>query len=342
MPSLEQLQFAQKFPFSPLAKRILKESNLSLETIDEETMNRAAVMISRAFKGKEYTLEIKTTDLLEQEIAAFPIAKILVSLLDDRSFYKRFALMVARSTFSYLESSQERKQLALDLAEGLDINFSMLEKNDFFVSVPLTQFLSIKFNDKNLKLVNQHVESGTVFLNTNSFLRFLSEIVFVRILSDLPVPTGAVPKSFRAFAKQISIDAKKAQTREFNFKVEGKMNPNAFPPCMASLYQKIISGERLPHMARFFLATFLNAIGMPQDQIISVFKKSPDFDQKIAGYQIRRIAEQNYALASCEKIKSYGVCTSIECRIKHPLSYYKRMLRELNRNNQTKTIRPNK
>jgi DNA primase large subunit len=331
MPTLEQFRFAQRFPFSSAAKRIVKESRLSLDAVPEEIMNRAAVMISHAFREKEYTLNINSRELLEQEILAFPIAKILVSLMKNPYLYKSFSSMAGRSAFSYLGRSAEKKQLSLDLAKELGIEFELSEQKAFFVSVPLQRYLGIKFNDKSLKLVNQSLEKGQVFLNINLFCRFLGETVFLKVFSDLPVDTSSVPTLFKTFARQLSQQMSKAEFVEFNFKVEGKINPNAFPPCIALLYKKQLEGERLPHMARFFLATFLNAVGMPEKQILAVFKKSPDFNEKIASYQIRRIVGQKYAPASCEKIKSYGFCSNVECREKHPLGYYRRELRRLSK-----------
>jgi len=84
----------------------------------------------------------------------------------------------------------------------------------------------------------------------------------------------------------------------------------------------------LPHTARFYLASFLNRVGMPKEQIILAFKKSPDFNEKIALYQINRIVKQDYTPASCDKIRAAGFCPSADCNVRHPLSYYRRQLRK--------------
>ncbi len=328
MANLEQLLFAQRFPFSARAKEILKEIGLSLEDVPEETINRAVIMVSYAFKGKEYVLDIKSSDLLEQEIAAFPVAKILVSLVGEDQLYRGFASMISKSAFFYLEKSPNRKQLALDLAEDLGIEFKLAEENGFFVSVTLNDFLSANFKSPALKLVNQSVEAGRVFLNVNTLCRFISGFVFSMILNGLPVPTAGLPSFYRAMASQLK-GSKEVYSERVAFKVEGKINPNAFPPCFASLYQKQMSGESLPHMARFLLASFLNAVGLPEKSIFDAFKKSPNFDERVASYQIKRIVAQNYAPASCEKVKGYGFCQEQDCRVKNPVGYYRRQLRKL-------------
>ncbi len=328
MASIERLRFAQMFPFTNRAKAVLRELKLSLEDVSEETMNRAKIVVSHAFKKKEYMPQIiNSSDLLEQEIIAFPVSKIIISLMNEPMLFKGFASMVAKSTFAYLEQAKDRKQLALDLAEDLSIDFGIAE-GSFFVSMPLEQFLSIKFRHPSLKLVNQCVERGVVLLNINLFCRFLSEFVYTKVFDDLPVKTSGLPPIYKSFASQLD-SRKKTYTEAYNFKVEGKINPNAFPPCIASLYKKQLAGQSLPHMSRFFLATFLNAVGMPERSILDAFKKSPNYDEKIASYQIKRIAAQNYSPASCEKIKTYGICEDPGCNVRHPLSYYRRQLKGL-------------
>ena len=334
MAGTQQLQFAQKFPFSQTAKKILREINPSIEHIPEETIKRAEVMISHASKGKPYNISIKSTEMLEQEIAAFPVAKILVSLMKDNFLLKSFASTISKSTFIYLEKSPDRKQLSLDLAEELGLDVSVISEKGSFVEMPLSQFLGIRFNDPALKLVNQKLSGGKVKLNINTFCRFVSEKVFAIVHESLPVKTTGLPNFYKTTARQISKKVKGSQLRDFNFKVEGSLNPNAFPPCFASLYQKQLAGEGLSHMARFLLASFLNAVGMPQRQILEIFKKSPNYDEKIASYQIKRIAEQNYAPASCAKIKTYGLCTDTDCRVRHPMTYYRRALKKLRQQNK--------
>jgi len=78
-------------------------------------------------------------------------------------------------------------------------------------------------------------------------------------------------------------------------------------------------------MANFTLATFLNSIGMPKARILELFKKSPNFSERIASYQLDRIAKQNYAPPSCDKIRSYGLCPNKDCPARHPLSFYRRL-----------------
>jgi len=52
--SVEDLRFAQKFPFSALAKRVVKESDFSLDQLPNSIVLRARKMVSMALENKRY------------------------------------------------------------------------------------------------------------------------------------------------------------------------------------------------------------------------------------------------------------------------------------------------
>ena len=320
------MQFAQRYPFSLQAKHFLKNNNLSLENIPEEIIARAEAMVSSAAKGKEYALVINSSELLLQEIMAFPISKILVSLQKDSFLNEKFAWMLSKNFLEYLDLEKNKKQAALELAEQLGIKFDFLGK-EFFVSLALKEFLGIEFKAPALKLVNQAVSQGKIFLSEQAFYRFLSEIVFIKALDSLPVPTDGLPQLLKNSGQRLQQQLSARAKKEFEFKFSGKLNPNLFPSCMQSMYNDLLEGKNLPHMARFYISTFLHTIGLPQEQIINMFRKTPNFSEKMTRYQIRRIAGQKLAVASCSKIKEHSLCPDAGCGTKHPLIFYRKQLR---------------
>ncbi len=328
MHTAQQLLFAQRFPFSQAARRIVREENLSLAELPESVIERAEAMVQHAFSGKRYVFELRQSELLLQEILAFPVAKILVSFSNDQGLYRRFASLIANSVYEFLGSEKDKAKLAVSLASDLGLLLDFPESREFFVSMPLQQFLSIPFTDDKLKLVNKVVVHGNVFLKPNSFYRFLRAKSFSLVLGSLPVPVKGLPKRLQSIANSIKSASREREKRLFKEAFTGKVAPDAFPPCIAQMYGQLASGSKLPHMANFTLATFLNSIGMPKQQILILFKKSPNFKERIASYQLDRIAKQNYAPPSCDKIRSYGVCPNTQCNVKHPLSFYRRQLRK--------------
>lgn len=331
MHTLEQLLFAQHFPFTNAAKKIVKDQDLSLENLPEPVVERAELMVRHAFLGKEYVPNLQVSELLLYEILAFPVAKILISFVNDQSLFKSFSTMVAKSGYEFLASEKVKGKTAVALASDLGLEFDFPEQENFFVSMPLNQFLSIPVNEDSLKLVNQFVSKGIVSLDTNAFFRFLRQKSFSIVLSSLPVPVKGLPKKLEAIAKNLKMASKEREQKLFKDVFKGKASPSSFPPCISSLYGQLASGQKLPHMANFTLATFLNSVGMPTVQMLALFKKAPNFNERTASYQLDRVAKQNYSPPSCDKIKSYGYCPDATCRAKHPLSFYRR---ELEKNKQ--------
>jgi len=62
------------------------------------------------------------------------------------------------------------------------------------------------------------------------------------------------------------------------------------PPCIEKLRNKLIDGENLSHQARIALAVFFLNIGKSVEDVLELFKHSPDYNEKIAKYQIEHLA----------------------------------------------------
>lgn len=315
------------FPFTVSAKKIVAEQGLSLENLPEPVVERGIALAGNAFSGKNRQFELRSADLLLQEILAFPVAKIIVSAVNDPVLFQRLSAMFADSAYNFLKGEKNAKQTAISLAADLGIKLDFPEEKNFFVSMPLQDFLGIPFRDNNFKLVNQFVSQGTVFLDLNGFCRFLKEKSFAAVFSSLPVPTKGIPKRLLSAAATLKSEARALNERLFQQAFSGNVAPEAFPECMSSMYSRLAAGQKISHMGNFSLAAFLNSIGMQKQQILELFKKAPNYNERIASYQINRIARQNYTPPSCEKIRSYGLCPNPNCGSKHPLSFYKRAMR---------------
>lgn len=333
MPEISELVFAQRFPFSSKALKIVKESNFSLEEVSEQAINRARIMLLNASKGKNYFLPKITTDLMENEVYAFPIAKIFLSLLNREELNRRFSKMLSNSSFTYLESEKNNDSL-LELLREFNIDYSLSERKPFLLEVNLLDYLSMHFFEDYMKLVNQKIEKGKIFLNRNDSIRFTSSLVYNKILSSLPLKTEGIPKKFKETAKELANELSYSRRRT-DFRVVGRVNPSAFPPCLSDLYSAALDGRKLSHDQRFYLATFLLATGMSSEEVISIYSKTPNFKEKLTRYHIQRIKgrdiKQKYAPASCSKMKQHKLCRKdVSCEgISHPVSYYIRKIKEL-------------
>ncbi|MBN1941597.1 MAG: hypothetical protein JW772_05440 [Candidatus Diapherotrites archaeon] len=323
---LPRLQFAQRYPFSEQAKLVLREHNISLDALSEEVISRAGAMVLSAAKNKPYFLVLNSKEFLLQEILAYPLAKIFVSLQKDNLLCERFARMQGNSFQKYLDSEKNKQETATEIAKQLGVKFDFLG-SQYFVSVSLPDFLGAKPGADSQKLVNQQVSKGIVYLTEQRFYAFLAELVSARIFDSLPVNIEGIPKRIEDLGKQLNQQLREREKKAFEFAISGKINPSLFPECMQSLYSDLLAGKNVPHLGRFYIAAFLNGIGMPKEQLISVFRKTPNFDERMTRYQIDRVVNQKLSAPGCEKVREAQLCMNSECRTKHPLSYYKRELR---------------
>lgn len=103
---------------------------------------------------------------------------------------------------------------------------------------------------------------------------------------------------------------------------------NFFPPCMQSILRSLVSGDNLTHHQRFALATFLLNLDIDIDNLLSIFRYSPDFNERIARYQLEHLAglrgsKKRYLPYSCATMKTLNLCSS-DCGTKNPLQYFYR------------------
>ncbi|MFH1256013.1 MAG: hypothetical protein V1494_01840 [Candidatus Diapherotrites archaeon] len=322
--SVEELRFAQQFPFTSTAKRVVKENGFSLEDVPPEVFERSKAMLLNALKGKAYKPEIRASrDDLLNEILAFPVAKILLSLLRQQELSQKFANSIAVNSFKILEN--EKNEILMDLSDELEVKANFLLEENAFASIPLAAFLSADFPEEFMKLVNKNLDKGKVFLNKNDFARFLSKKVKEKVISSPEIDSKQLPQNFKQQARQLLEQLNSVKAKRLDLKPLGKVSPDFFPECMAALYSDALRGKSLAHNARFDLAVFLAAVGMTEEQITEAFSKMPNFNKKITSYQVKRIIKSKYSPPSCATLRSHGIACA-NCEVKHPLQYYRKKM----------------
>lgn len=337
MNPLERLYFARNYPFTKAAFNTVKEMNANVSEIDELTTKKAVKLILDAKKKKAFSFSVsEDPELVKQDIAAFPVAKILLSYNQDMLLVKQFASAYTKTIFSSLE--KEKDQVLFDIASELGIKYALPE--GFFCSVPLHSFLETSYEEAFMKLVNQKLGNGRIFLDRNDFVRMLSEKAATQFLASMPLPLKALPPHLKDVALDLKDYLKSKEEKAFEAMLKtgrafsGFMpaTPEALPPCMKKLYSDLLEGKSIPHSARFALATFLFQANFSKQAILELFKNAPNFNESITSYQLDRIrgkeGKQKYNAPSCKKLKELGLCIN-ECRTSHPMQYYRKKVIEL-------------
>lgn len=321
-----------KFPFVNGASRYVKSKDFEL---DELFFDRAFENIRE--RGKERVLSavgdgIKSPECpnersAENELLSYPVARILVSCINDNYLIKRYALAEAKSSYEALRKipDDEFKKFA----EEFNIMTEIREREYVIHFTDYIRYAS-GFHEHKWKLVNRKMNRGMVYLVKEKFSRILEEAVREKIESGMPLDVP--PETCVALEEQIKEirEALNARKSEFSIGEFKEILPDCFPPCMAHALSGAQSGVNLSHSMRFALTSFLLNMGMNVDGIITLFRVSPDFDEERTRYQVLHIQGSTgtvYRSPSCNTMVTYGNCYGKEplCeRISHPLGYYRK------------------
>ncbi len=322
---INELRHAQKYPFSPVAKRIVEESGFTLDNVSEPIVMRAKSMVAAAFSEHGYRPRIETSvELLRNEVLAFPVAKIIVSIINRLELYRKFSRMFSNSVFTYLE--HEKDDVIFDTASELGLKFTLPESGHYFAEMNLEDYLKPEHEEAYLKLVNREIERGKVFLSRIDFVRLVSIVAGQNLRNSLPVQLKNIPNSFASAAKEAESEFTSNIRKAFSKTDFGSVEPESFPPCMSKIYSDLMSGRNVNHMARFAIATFLNSIGMPPEKIVDMYRQTPNFNEKVTRYQVQRLVGvkgKSYKSPSCDKMRSYNICVA-NCPVSHPVQFYSR------------------
>jgi DNA primase large subunit len=286
------------------------------------TRYRGRSRVMQAIQGEiQHDDTINTTS----ELFSYPIARILVSCIDDPFLTRRYAF--AEAKFAYKIMEQDQSEVLEEIGQNFGVTVRLSESG-FIIHFADYIRAASRMRDLKWKLVNRRLNSGYVNITKEEYARLLQEAVRAHILAALPLN---VPDEFcHALSEYIneiksSLDIFKGEFDEAGF---GEVEPEHFPPCIVYLLSSAQGGINLAHSARFALTSFLLNIGMSVDQVINLFNVSPDFNEEKTRYQVEHIAGAAgtfYKPPSCNTMITYGNCHGRDekCKtISHPLSYY--------------------
>jgi len=366
--------FYAKYPFMVSLKEYLLHTYGTELTFNDlldlrDFKERGLLRIRSALGKGSYSVTFDE----DQEIISFYIALMFANATDPWAL-RKYADAEAKRAVKFMLGDKDRVigVIAKKLGVGLEYFCSesnmcghrviigierrsgkeIVECHPFRVSIPtylrLTETL---VSDPKWKLVNRYVIRGYVYLNKHDAARLLENAIKLRITKlagelaseTIIDPERVMPEvnELRELVRNVrgflSIEKEK-----FMEELRGRIVEEFFPPCIAEIMNTLLKGEHLSHHQRFALATFLLNIGADVDYVLDLMRNLPDFNERIARYQIEHLAglrgsRKKYSMYSCEKMRTLGMCIA-ECNVKNPLQYYWRQLRASQKGKEGKTI----
>jgi len=338
-PSAKELSH---FPFLKKAQDHIKIRFSSLDSLfadrkGGDLMSRATDRINESITPRK-TFAPEVSDSADEEIAAYALARIIVSCVNDRQLIDRLTRYEAERAYFFLVSEEEWNQnyrqedgeysrLCVTIAGEMGIRIAQ-DRMSFADYVELVSPL----HQDRFNLVNRRLDHGFVQIKKDERYELLRERIRVLLRRDLP---HKVPASICEQLSPRVAQLKKAYQEQM-LQQFGTIEEDAFPPCMRTLITALSEGINLTHAGRFSLTTFLHTVGMDANTIGQFYARSPDFDLEKTMYQVEHITGRGgsgteYTTPACAAMRTNGLCVhrdSLCEKVNHPLSYYKTKKRD--------------
>jgi DNA primase large subunit len=333
-----------RYPFTTAARTAVDEADVDLAGVvasDESVVARGLERVEWALTEGEVGEPHRRTRV---ELLSYPVARVLVSLVDERVLTRKYARAEAATaherfteefaaTAEYKSTRGERLTQA-DLLAEFELTSAVRESAEGY-QVGVGTYLDLaadQWGDE-WRLVNRVLADGDVAVSEAELHELIRQAIRHRVADGLPL---SVPNPIAEH-----LDEEVAQVRETlsNLDLTREIDtvvPDLFPPCMKHLLDQVQKGEHLEHHSRFAIAAFLTSIGMTTDEIVDLFQVNPGFGEDATRYQVDHIrgatSPTEYSPPSCATMQSYGDCYNKDdvCEDvideSHPLNYYEHRL----------------
>jgi DNA primase large subunit len=347
-----------RYPFLASARETVTETGVDLGTLvanDEPAVERGRERVERALlAGQVYAEEPDGWQeewRNKDELLSYPIARILVSLLDSPAAIEKYAAAEAKTAIERLRTDidaggtelRSTPDASLDratLISELGLNGTITPEADtpqpaaapewFQVAIGTYLDLATGLGDE-WRLVNRELSDGQVRVDREELFRLLRAAIRRRVAEGLPFEglnedEGIAAELEAELTELRRLLSERTTVGEIDFVAR-----ELFPPCIENLLQKAEEGVELESIEQFTLMAFLTGIGMDADEIIA-FCGASSLDPEGIRYQIEYLQADRgtqYPPPSCETLSAYGICHNEDDHWQvagHPLAYYQHRL----------------
>ena len=334
-----------RYPFFTAAREAVREADLSLPALvarDAPAVDRARERVERALTSGTTAPEDPEQWDPHNDLLSYPIARILVSLLDDGAAVEKYAAAEASTAAERFETdyaadddglrSVERVQVSRrevfdEFGIDADPERGAGRRGTDWYRLSVVTYLSLADPDwgDEWRLVNRELIDGRVRVRQSELDRLVEEAVHRRVADGLPFDVRERNPTL-AEALEPAVASVRQLLSAGHAPASGPdvVEPSLFPPCVTALLDRARNDEELPPESRFALTAFLVALDLDGETIASI----AGLDAETTTAQVEYLRDREgtqYPSPSCATMQAYGDCVNRDerCeRITHPLSYY--------------------
>ncbi len=310
------------YPFLPEARKYVEEKIREIDELRDESyaqiLRRAEDRLKQAIE-KGYVSSDGQPDSIE--IASFPLAVYLATIIGDDWLKRRFALAETKRASDFLVEEEDQNKIIRIASRtfGWNIQSSQtgVEETLGTLRIDFRNYIknAMRIRDLKWKLTNRFLNDGLVEVTRRETIRLLEEEIQSRILSLMRDKVPREPDFLGSAVKEIGDLIRRRKGDETPWELPRVIVPNALPPCIRNIYDAFQSGRHISHIGRFALTSFLVNLGVSHDDILLLFKTTSDFDERKTRYQVEHIAgvkgsRTRYTPPKCTTLRTHGLCVS--------------------------------
>ncbi|ELZ44192.1 DNA primase, large subunit [Halorubrum coriense DSM 10284] len=354
-----------KYPFFASAREAVASAGVSLPDLvaaDAPAVERARERVERALLEGTVASESgafpgESSSDAQAELLSYPIARILVSLLDSGPAIEKYAAAEAATAMERvrrdLEADDDLRSVSsatvalddllaeFDLADAVRPDATApagarggvaggaggtgRDPDGYRIDVgPYLRLTSPEWGDS-WRLVNRALADGAVRVSRDELLAALEAAVEERVAEGLPFEDLGEPLA-EALEPRVA-DLRRLLSERTYTEPPDVVAPALFPPCMTNLIEKAERDVTLSAAESFALMAFLVGIGMTPDEVVA-FCADTSLDAEGIRYQTEFLTDDRgtqYPPPTCETLANYGICHNEDDHMQvaaDPLSYY--------------------
>ncbi len=315
-----------KYPFLQDTRDYLQELRYDILELAKPESNRivarARKRIIESIKDAEVSKELLDKEI---EIPSFHLALLFVKWAGLEHLMTRYSFAEAIRAEEILKS--EKAEIGRIFWKVTKVEPLPVKESPYKFRIGVKEYLdrSTSFHTPNWKLVNRKLEHGYVYVKDYELIRLIREEVMYLIHSRLhSLPSIKLPEQFQPIVEEIvHMTPPPVDNTE-----EIMVTPDKYPPCLVHALELLQTGQNVPHYGRFLMATYLLRIGKSVNEIVQLYQKAPDFNEKITRYQVEHIAglrggKEKYSVPSCKTLATHNFCFRTEAcgTIINPLQF---------------------
>jgi DNA primase large subunit len=310
---------------------------LTLDDLSSEEFERVVKRCESRLKSSRYPPELYVLDI-DSDLLSFILTVAVIKASQREDAISRFSLNEAGRAEVFLKT-ENKKTITHIIRQILKISVYETEYAignsvyEYTVGIKDYVTLSSPLKSDYWRIVNRIIDCGLVYVKRNEIIRLARDEIRHEIYKRIKESaTPAIPQQL-----QYLVDIIKNRPLPATAFEETRITE--YPPCATHAVVRSQANENLAHFERFFLTAFLLKTGKSVDDVIKFFSNSPDFNEKVARYQVEHIAglrggRKAYNVPDCKTLFAQSLCFKNQTcyNVSHPLQYGRRLVKSGGKN----------